>query len=105
VKRLVLARTESADQPFTEDMLFVPGGAFILGTNKPAPYPADGEGPPRIVALSDFLLDRDEVFETYICIFFQQCTFISISPPTHVFFSPSFFFLLTLMFSYIYIYI
>jgi hypothetical protein len=78
----VLARAESADQPFTEDMLFVPGGAFILGTNKPAPYPADGEGPPRIVALSDFLLDRDEVFETYF----------NFTPPNIRFFPPSLFF-------------
>jgi formylglycine-generating enzyme len=85
VKRLVLARAESADQPFTEDMLFVPGGAFILGTNKPAPYPADGEGPPRIVALSDFLLDRDEVFETYFN-FTPQHTFL------HTFFFSFFFF-------------
>jgi hypothetical protein len=92
VKRLVLARTESADQPFTEDMLFVPGGAFVLGTNKPAPYPADGEGPPRIVALSDFLLDRDEVFEAYICIFSTMYVYFNFTPNIR-FFSPFFFFL------------
>jgi len=61
VKALVDARVRATTKEFKEEMIFVPGGAFIMGTNKPAPYPGDGEGPPRIIALSDFLLDKDAV--------------------------------------------
>lgn len=39
----------------------MPGGAFVMGTSAPPPYPGDGEGPPRLVVLSDFRLDRAEV--------------------------------------------
>ena len=36
-------------------------GAFVMGTNSPPPYPGDGEGPPRLVVVSDFLIDEAEV--------------------------------------------
>jgi len=46
---------------FTETMVHVPGGAFVMGTNAPPPYPGDGEGPSRLVVVSDFLIDQAEV--------------------------------------------
>jgi len=60
IAMLVEARL-TANHTFTESMVRVPGGAFIMGTNIPPPYPGDGEGPPRLVVLSDFELDEAEV--------------------------------------------
>lgn len=38
-------------------MVFIGGGTFFMGTNNPL-IPTDGEGPRRLVTLSDFLIDR-----------------------------------------------
>ncbi len=58
---LARARLLTANRSWTEDMVSVPGGAFVMGTRLPPPYPGDGEGPPRLVVVSDFFLDRAEV--------------------------------------------
>jgi formylglycine-generating enzyme required for sulfatase activity len=39
-------------------MVPLPGGTFLMGTDYPDGFPADGEGPVRAVALSPFLSDR-----------------------------------------------
>jgi sulfatase modifying factor 1 len=51
----------TANHSFTEAMARVPGGAFVMGTNVPPPYPGDGEGPARLVVVSAFDLDVAEV--------------------------------------------
>ena len=38
-------------------MVFIDGGTFYMGTNNPL-ISTDGEGPRRLVTLSDFLIDR-----------------------------------------------
>jgi formylglycine-generating enzyme len=39
-------------------MVRLPGGPFRMGTEDPAGFPSDGEGPVRVVELSPFLIDR-----------------------------------------------
>ncbi|MFJ4658860.1 formylglycine-generating enzyme family protein [Nocardia sp. NPDC088792] len=43
--------------PDTAGMVALPGGEFVMGTDDSAGYPTDGEGPPRTVRLSPFLID------------------------------------------------
>jgi len=39
-------------------MIPLPGGTFLMGTENPEGFPADGEGPVRPVTLDPFLIDR-----------------------------------------------
>jgi len=39
-------------------MALLPGGEFLMGTDYPKGFPADGEGPVRKVRLAPFLIDR-----------------------------------------------
>src|SRR4051794_20457839 len=44
--------------PITRDgMVLLPGGTFLMGTNDPAGYPSDGEGPIRQIQLNPFWID------------------------------------------------
>jgi formylglycine-generating enzyme required for sulfatase activity len=38
-------------------MVLLPGGEFLMGSDDPAGYPTDGEGPVRTVAVRPFLID------------------------------------------------
>lgn len=53
----------------TNNMLFIKGGTFTMGTNKPI-FVADGEGPAREVQIDDFFMDVHEVsnaeFELFV---------------------------------------
>lgn len=42
----------------TTDMVRLPGGSFLMGTDTAEGFPADGEGPVRSVTLSPFWIDR-----------------------------------------------
>lgn len=42
----------------TDDMISLPGGKFLMGTDYPNGFAGDGEGPVREVALSPFWMDR-----------------------------------------------
>jgi len=53
-------QADASAELFSEDMVRVQGGNFIMGTNNPK-LPMDGESPARPVELSPFLLDRFEV--------------------------------------------
>jgi formylglycine-generating enzyme len=43
------------------DMILIPGGTFMMGTNDVEGFPADGEGPVRAVELSPFYMDANTV--------------------------------------------
>ena len=53
----------------TNQMSFIAGGTFLMGTNKPI-FKADGEGPERKVEISSFYMDVHEVsnadFEVFV---------------------------------------
>lgn len=40
-----------------QDMIYLPGGEFLMGTDDQEGYPADGEGPARSVVVSPFYID------------------------------------------------
>ncbi len=40
------------------EMILLPGGEFLMGTDTPDGFPADGEGPVRRVKVDSFLMDR-----------------------------------------------
>jgi sulfatase modifying factor 1 len=42
-------------------MVLIPGGVFRMGTDSPDAIPGDGEGPPRLVRVRPFLMDRTAV--------------------------------------------
>lgn len=50
-------------------MVLIPGGEFLMGTDKPS-IPADGEGPQRLVHVDSFYMDIHEVtnqqFQTFV---------------------------------------
>jgi formylglycine-generating enzyme required for sulfatase activity len=45
----------------TDNMLRIPGGAFLMGTDDEIGYPADGEGPVREVTVEPFYMDQCSV--------------------------------------------
>ena len=50
--------TDDSNYLFKEDkMVYISGGLYFMGTNDPL-IPSDGEGPRRLVNLSDFMIDR-----------------------------------------------
>ena len=42
-------------------MAYIPGGEYLMGTNDPAGFPGDGEGPERQVTVSSFYIDETTV--------------------------------------------
>ncbi|XP_070394380.1 formylglycine-generating enzyme isoform X1 [Dermacentor albipictus] len=59
----------STEHPRTNQMVFVRGGEFVMGTDKPI-FVADGENPARPVRVDDFYIDVHEVsnaeFERFV---------------------------------------
>jgi len=53
-----------------EGMSLIPGGEFLMGTDDPGGFPADGEGPVRSVQVNPFYIDRyaitNEEFERFV---------------------------------------
>src|SRR4051794_1729952 len=44
-------------RPAKQDMIYLPGGEFIMGTDDREGFPADGEGPVRSVTVGPFYID------------------------------------------------
>jgi formylglycine-generating enzyme required for sulfatase activity len=53
-------------------MISLPGGTFLMGTDYPQGFPADGEGPVRPVRLSPFRIDRYPVTNTEFARFVES---------------------------------
>lgn len=56
--------------PSREGMVLIPGGEFLMGSESPESFPADGEGPVRRVRIDPFYLDQCAVtnaqFEKFV---------------------------------------
>jgi formylglycine-generating enzyme len=50
-------RSIQANRNQQKDMIYIPGGTFILGTDDLEGFPLDGEGPARAVELSPYYID------------------------------------------------
>ena len=55
-----VARTAAPRRP-PKDMAYIPGGRFLMGTDDPVGFPADGEGPTREIEVSPFYMDETAV--------------------------------------------
>lgn len=55
---------------FTEQLVTIPAGTFLMGTDDSEGFPADGEGPIRSIQINAFQLDKtavtNEQFQTFV---------------------------------------
>ncbi|HEX7064129.1 MAG TPA: formylglycine-generating enzyme family protein, partial [Bacillales bacterium] len=56
----------------TEDMIYIPGGKFLMGTNSKEGFPADGEGPMRKVKVNPFYMDPCTVTNAQFAEFVEE---------------------------------
>jgi formylglycine-generating enzyme len=77
----VEAATARASTPgpsvITDGMVLLPGGTFLMGSDDPGGYPADGEGPVRQVRLNSFWIDRTAVSNATFDAFVQATSYIT----------------------------
>ncbi|TQS74985.1 formylglycine-generating enzyme family protein [Ornithinibacillus gellani] len=63
-------QTNSNVQPIEHEMVYIPGGSYLMGTNYKQGFPADGEGPIHKVEVKPFYIDVHTVtnkqFQTFI---------------------------------------
>ena len=74
--------TQSVDWPVvrrasagTDDTLSLQGGSFLMGTDYPHGFPADGEGPVRSIELSPFRIDVTPVTNAQFAAFVEATHF------------------------------
>jgi sulfatase modifying factor 1 len=56
--------TQTISESLRAQMIPLPGGTFLMGTDNPDGFPKDGEGPIRPIELSPFLIDPHPVTNT-----------------------------------------
>ncbi len=61
----------------TGGMVLLPGGEFLMGTNEPEGYPADGEGPVRRVRLDPFWIDPLAVSNARFAAFVEATQYVT----------------------------
>jgi len=66
-----------AAPPSTDDMVLLPGGQFLMGTDERESYPADGEGPVRKIRLNPFWIDRMAVSNARFAAFVAATGYVS----------------------------
>lgn len=66
------ATNETGQIRFLADMAPIPGGSFLMGTDEPEGFPADGEGPVHRVTVAPFLMDRYAVTNRQFAAFVEE---------------------------------
>ncbi|MFW5846367.1 MAG: SUMF1/EgtB/PvdO family nonheme iron enzyme, partial [Planctomycetota bacterium] len=61
----------------TEDMVPLPGGRFLMGTNDGLGFPDDAEGPQRAVDVSPFWIDRSHVTNRQFAAFVKASGYVT----------------------------
>lgn len=59
------------------DMILIPGGTFLMGTDDKEGFPEDGEGPARNVTLSTFLIDATAVTNKQFAAFIKETNYVT----------------------------
>jgi formylglycine-generating enzyme required for sulfatase activity len=59
------------------EMVLLPGGQFLMGTDDREGYPADGEGPIRKIRLSPFWIDRTAVSNAQFAAFVEATGYVT----------------------------
>lgn len=70
-------RARRAGGPPRDGSLLLPGGAFLMGTDDPVGFPADGEGPVRQVTVRPFRLARHAVTNAEFAAFVAATGYIT----------------------------
>lgn len=60
-----------------DDMVYIPGGSFLMGTNQKEGFPADGEGPIRKVKVDPFYMDAHTVTNAQFKAFIADTGYIT----------------------------
>lgn len=81
-ERPVAAPSQAFAQPHTApgpplDMVQLPGGSFLMGTDYEEAFPNDGEGPVREVHLAPFLVDRHTVTNARFSAFVEATSYVT----------------------------
>lgn len=74
--QICLNKNEIKINEIKENMVYVEGGSFYMGTNKPLIFP-DGESPQRLIQLKSFYIDKYEVSNDDFNLFVQNTSFIT----------------------------
>ncbi|MCL6625759.1 MAG: formylglycine-generating enzyme family protein, partial [Alicyclobacillus shizuokensis] len=61
-----------ATKHVTSDMIYLPGGDFLMGTDSNEGFPDDGEGPVHKVTLKPFYIDACTVTNAEFRLFVQE---------------------------------
>jgi formylglycine-generating enzyme required for sulfatase activity len=66
-----------------DDMVYVPGGTFLMGSRQNAPYTADDETPMHVVELDPYYIDRFEVRRSEYgdCVVNGACSVLRVGCP------------------------
>src|SRR3954447_9326339 len=70
---IIPAATDTA----SDDMVLLPGGQFLMGTDDREGYPADGEGPVRKIRLNPFWIDRAAVSNSQFAAFVEATGYVT----------------------------
>src|SRR3954447_19522662 len=60
-----------------DEMVLLPGGPFLMGTDDREGYPADGEGPVRKIRLNPFWIDRAAVSNSQFAAFVEATGYVT----------------------------
>ncbi|MBW7461077.1 formylglycine-generating enzyme family protein, partial [Paenibacillus sepulcri] len=60
-----------------QEMIHLPGGSFLMGTNDNEGFPADGEGPVREITLAPFYIDPCTVSNAEFARFVEATGYIT----------------------------
>jgi len=60
-----------------DEMVLLPGGPFLMGTDDREGYPADGEGPVRKIRLDPFWIDRAAVSNQQFAAFVEATGYVT----------------------------
>ncbi|MDQ8736484.1 formylglycine-generating enzyme family protein [Paenibacillus sp. LHD-38] len=64
-------------QPVKQNMIYLPGGEFLMGTDDREGFPSDGEGPVRAVTVAPFYIDPYTVTNLEFKIFVDATGYVS----------------------------
>lgn len=62
----------TVNKPSSNEMIYLPGGEFLMGTNAENGFPADGEGPIRKVKIKSFYMDKYAVTNEQFAEFIKE---------------------------------
>ncbi|MGI8384909.1 formylglycine-generating enzyme family protein [Robertmurraya sp. P23] len=72
-----IPKTASNTRKHKDNLVVLPGGEFLMGTNDKEGFPADGEGPVRKVTINTFAIDRYAVTNKQFLEFVEDTQYVT----------------------------